>query len=155
MISLFFRNLLFTILLPGTVAGLVPYLIAKNHSVSFQITSPLHLLGVIIFMIGFVLMVHCIFRFAIEGRGTLAPVDATKVLVVTGLYRYLRNPMYLGVITMLLGESIYIQSVIMWIYILIVFIAFNIFIFWIEEPRLKRDFGDEYIRYCQKVRRWI
>ena len=100
-------------------------------------------------------MLICIISFAVKGRGTLSPADPTKKLVVTGLYRYSRNPMYIGVVMILTGEAIFFQSVSLWIYLLVVIIAFNIFILLHEEPRLQKDFGEEYKKYCQKVRRWI
>ncbi|HVE61684.1 MAG TPA: methyltransferase, partial [Chitinophagaceae bacterium] len=66
-----------------------------------------------------------------------------------------RNPMYVGVTMILIGEAIFFQSVNLWIYLIFVFIAFNIFILLHEEPRLRKDFGEEYRQYCQKVRRWV
>ena len=100
-------------------------------------------------------MLHCIVNFAIKGRGTLSPADPTKRLVINGLYKYSRNPMYIGVILILVGESIFSRSQSLWIYSLIIFIAFNVFIVGFEEPRLRSDFGEEYRAYCKKVRRWM
>ena len=114
-----------------------------------------HYIGSIAFLIGFGIMLWCIISFAVKGRGTLSPVDPTKRLVMAGLYKFSRNPMYVGVILILIGEAIFFQSVELWIYSLFVFIAFNIFVILVEEPRLRKDFGDEYKRYCEKVRRWI
>ena len=111
--------------------------------------------GAIIFVIGFVIMIWCIRSFAVIGRGTLSPADPTKKLVITGLYRWSRNPMYVGVILMLIGEAIYFQSSSLWIYTAAVSIMFNIFIVLVEEPRLRKDFGESYTSYCQSVRRWI
>ncbi|MDT7831087.1 isoprenylcysteine carboxylmethyltransferase family protein [Flavobacteriaceae bacterium S356] len=157
MISLFIRNLLFTILQPGLVAGLIPWWIT-----SFDITSIFdkawswhHYIGVLIFLIGFTIMLWCIISFAVKGRGTLSPVDPTKKLVVSGLYYFSRNPMYVGVVLMLIGEALFLQSADLWVYSLFIFITFNIFILLVEEPRLRKDFGEEYHLYCQKVRRWI
>lgn len=159
MVTLFIRNLVFTILQPGIVAGLIPYLILGNKTSDIFVTQllhpGLHSLGAIGFIIGFVIMLSCIRNFAIKGRGTLSPAYPTKRLVVAGLYKFSRNPMYVGVILMLIGEAIFFQSADLWVYSLFVFITFNIFILLIEEPRLKRDFGEEYTRYCKKVRRWI
>lgn len=156
MASLFLRNLIFTILLPGTVAGWIPYTLIRDEWVSIiQSLESFQYLGVPVFLLGFIILLLCIIRFAVDGRGTLAPIDPTKKLVVTGLYRYSRNPMYVGVITMLIGEAIFTWAADLWIYTLVVFIAFNLFIRFIEEPRLKRDFGEEYRRYCQRVRRWV
>jgi protein-S-isoprenylcysteine O-methyltransferase Ste14 len=154
--SLFFRNLVFTILQPGIVVGLIPYLIVRDQlgqMLSFQQNQPV--IGLLVFMIGFAVMIYCIYQFAVDGRGTLSPFDRTKKLVVNGLYRCSRNPMYVGVIGMLIGEAIFFQGYLLWIYSLLVFTLFNGFIYFIEEPRLKIDFGDDYHEYCRKVRRWI
>ena len=159
MAGLFIRNLVFTILQPGVVAGLIPYLILGDQAkVTFAeqlSTGGPHYSGAIIFLIGFVIMLWCIGSFAIQGRGTLSPADPTMRLVISGLYRYSRNPMYVGVILMLIGEAIFFESTELWMYSLFVFVLFNIFIIRVEEPRLRRDFGKEYNRYCVRVRRWI
>ncbi len=156
MVSLLLRNLLFTILQPGIVAGLVPFLILgeKANNILAQ-PSFHHYLGMAVFVIGFVIMMTCIISFAIKGQGTLSPADPTKRLVISGLYKFSRNPMYVGVSMILMGEAIFFQSNFLWIYLLFVFIAFNIFILLNEEPRLRKDFGEEYNLYCKKVRRWI
>jgi protein-S-isoprenylcysteine O-methyltransferase Ste14 len=111
--------------------------------------------GAIVFLTGFVIMMICIINFAVKGRGTLSPADPTRKLVVSGLYRFSRNPMYAGVMLILIGEAIFFQTMNLWIYSFVVFIAFNIFIVLVEEPRLRKDFGEEYKTYCNKVRRWI
>jgi len=141
MISLLLRNLFFTILQPGLVAGLIPYWIL-GEKVKITIAQPLqfyHYLGTVLFVIGLVIMLSCIISFAVKGRGTLSPVDATKLLVISGLYRFSRNPKYVGVIIILIGEAIFFQSIYLWIYLLLVYIAFNIFIMLHEEPRLRKD----------------
>lgn len=157
MLSLLLRNLVFTILQPGIVAGFIPFWILgdKVNGIFVQSLQFYHYLGAIIFVIGLVIMISCIISFAVKGQGTLSPADPTKRLVITGLYRFSRNPMYVGVTMILIGEAVFFQSVYLWIYLLLVYIAFNIFIMLNEEPRLKKDFGEEYNRYCQKVRRWI
>lgn len=114
-----------------------------------------HYIGTIAFLIGFVIMLWCIISFAVKGRGTLSPMDPTKKLVISGLYKFSRNPMYVGVILILIGEVIFLRSVELGIYSLFVFVAFNIFTMLVEEPRLRKDFGEEYKRYCEDVRRWI
>jgi protein-S-isoprenylcysteine O-methyltransferase Ste14 len=94
-------------------------------------------------------------NFAKIGRGTPAPIDAPKKLVVTGLHRYMRNPMYLGVLLVLLGELILFPSRPFAIYILFFFALVNAFVLLYEEPTLKRMFGEEYERYKRAVPRWI
>jgi len=158
MFSLLLRNLFFTILQPGLIAGrLIPYWILGDN-LNRTFVQPLqfyHYLGAIVFVIGLVILLNCIISFAVKGGGTLSPVDPTKLLVISGLYRFSRNPMYVGVTMILIGEAIFFQSVNLWIYLLFIFIAFNLFILLHEEPRLRKDFGEEYNQYCQKVRRWI
>ena len=155
MLSLFLRNLFFTILQPGLVAGLIPVWILgrKANNLFIKPWQLYQFSGFLVFVTGFLIMLICIISFAVEGRGTLSPVDPTKKLVATGLYKFSRNPMYIGVIMILTGEAIFFQSVSLWIYLLAVNIGFNVFILLHEEPRLQRDFGEEYKKYCQKVRR--
>jgi len=139
------------------VAGLIPYLLIRNnHKVSFSDPWTIwQYAGAVIAIPGFFIMIICILRFATEGKGTLSPLDPTKKLVISGLYKYSRNPMYVGVILLLTGEAIFWQSLVLAAYAVLVFLAFNLFILLHEEPRLKRDFKDEYTQYCQKVRRWL
>ena len=156
MVSLLFRNLIFTLLAPGVVAGLIPYLLVKDDIENIKGSwASNEVIGIIVFLLGLVILLHCIYLFAVVGKGTLLPIDPTKRLVTVGLYNYSRNPMYLGVITILIGEGVFTWSYSLWIYTFIVFFFFNIFIFIIEEPRLRTDFGEEYDGYRKKVRMWI
>lgn len=153
--SLLLRNLIFTVLQPGLVVGVVPYYILGGE---LPLSKPwqFHTYGAfIVIVIGLIIMLRCIVQFASEGKGTLSPIDPTKRLVVRGLYRYSRNPMYVGVMMILVGEAIVTASPSLWIYLSIIFLAFNLFIMLHEEPRLRKDFGDDYLRYCEKVRRWL
>lgn len=157
MLSLFLRNLFFTILQPGVVAGLIPYLILRNK-VDEPFTGPFHFykgIGFLFSLIGLVIVFDCITRFAVQGKGTLSPADPTKKLVIKGLYRFSRNPMYIGVLMILIGETIFFQPNNLWIYTLFIFCMFYLFVLLVEEPRLHRDFGEEYEQYCRKVRRWF
>ncbi len=155
--SLFIRNLFFAILQPGLVAGLIPLWIAsvRVNDILHGDWQLHHFFGTILFLIGFLIMLWCIISFAVKGRGTLSPVDPTKKLVISGLYYFSRNPMYVGVILILIGEAIFFQSNNLWGYLLFVFVLFHVFVIYVEEPRLKKDFGEEYDMYCQNVRRWI
>lgn len=155
--SLFLRNLFFTILQPGIVAGLIPYRFVQPV-LKTTIEEPFifhHFVGLLIFLFGFILMLICIANFAMHGRGTLSPADPTKKLVITGPYKFSRNPMYIGVMMMLIGESIFFQSLAVAIYALFVFIAFYTFVVGFEEPRLRDSFGEEYDEYVKRVRRWV
>lgn len=157
MLSLFIRNLIFTILQPGIVAGLIPYYIVKRNlqEMDASLFSLYHYTGLAILFIGIIIMLYCIFDFAAKGRGTLSPADKTKQLVISGLYKYSRNPMYIGVLSILLGECIFMQSTRLFIYTLFVFVGFYVFVIFYEEPRLKKDFGKEYEDYKKSVHRWI
>ena len=112
-------------------------------------------MGAFLFVIGFILMLICIVSFGTRGKGTLSPADPTKKLVASGIYRFSRNPMYIGVTMMLIGETIFFRSYGIGVYTAIVFVAFNIFIVLFEEPRLQEDFGEEYTQYTGEVRRWL
>lgn len=157
MLTLLLRNLFFTILQPGTVAVLVPYLILRGTEESFfpRVWTASHFAGAIVMVAGTVIVLACVLRFATEGEGTLSPLDPTKKLVVRGLYRYSRNPMYVGMMLILVGEAVFWWSGAMVIYAVIVFVGFNLFILLHEEPRCRRVFGAEYDQYCQTVRRWV
>ena len=121
--SLFIRNLFFTIIQPGIVAGLIPYWILGDRSCSLLTAAfPWYAYpAILIFLTGFIIMVDCIARFAKQGKGTLSPADPTKKLVATGLYRYSRNPMYIGVLLILTGEIVFFQSLYLALYLLIIF----------------------------------
>lgn len=157
MLSLLLRNLLFTILQPGVVGGLFPYLILRGRGRTFLPDSwtATHVIATILMLVGAAIVFRCILRFATEGEGTLSPLDPTKKLVVRGLYRYSRNPMYVGMMILLSGEAVFWWSSALAIYAVVVFVGFNLFILLHEEPRLKREFGAEYDAYRSNVRRWI
>lgn len=155
--SLFWRNLFFTILQPGMVCGFFPWLIAREQYRT-ALKTPLSVdqyAGIIVFIAGVAITLHCITRFALDGRGTLSPADPTRQLVISGLYKYSRNPMYIGVMFTLIGECLFTRSTGLWGYSLFIVTAFNIFIMGWEEPRLRKDFGSAYEDYCRKVRRWL
>lgn len=157
MFSLILRNLVFTILQPGIVAGLIPYLIVENGKALF---SDAHwewqqYIGMVFFALGLFVLTICLSSFIVKGRGTLSPLDPTRRLVTDGLYRFSRNPMYIGVIFILIGETVFFESYALLMYSALVFTGFNLFIAFVEEPRLRRDFGEEYRAYTQKVGRWI
>ena len=148
---LLLKNLAFTVLVPGTVAGYAPWLIVRDRSPaaeSWWIASALYLLGGAIYL-------WCVWDFATFGRGTPAPIDAPRELVVRGLYRYTRNPMYLGVLTTILGWACLFRSGAVLLYALAVAAAFQLFIVLYEEPHLQRTFGSAYAEYCSHVGRWL
>ena len=106
---------------------------------------------------GALIMLRCVFDFAWTGRGTPAPFDPPRRLVITGLYRWVRNPMYIGMGAFLLGETLALPPIRREMALLMAaaFVVVNAFILMYEEPALRAAFGEEYIDYCRHVRRWI
>lgn len=155
MLSLIFRNLFFTLLQPGIVAGVIPYWIASCDGCFRFPWGPVQYAGLLVGVSGLLIMLWCISGFAVKGQGTLSPADPTRKLVVHGLYRISRNPMYVGVMFILIGEALFTRSMELWLYLIVIFTAFNVFVIWREEPRLTRDFGNEYLEYRKRVRRWF
>ena len=149
------RSLLWTLLLPGFLGVYVPWRYFGLRRVQLDFGNPLHLLGLAFVGLGVVLLAACIFEFARSGRGTLAPVDPPRELVVRGLYRYVRNPMYLSVTAIVLGEVMLTRSRALLLYWAVWFLAANLFVLLYEEPTLRRRFGPSYEAYTQRVGRWL
>jgi protein-S-isoprenylcysteine O-methyltransferase Ste14 len=145
--------LLFTIVVPGTMAGLIPYQILMSTT-SYAI-GPVRFAGIPLFITGTGIYLWCAWDFAFTGRGTPAPIDPPKTLIVRGLYQYVRNPMYLGVLSIVLGQCLYFGSAAVLLYACVAFAIVNTFVFLYEEPTLTRLFGDQYREYCASVPRWI
>jgi protein-S-isoprenylcysteine O-methyltransferase Ste14 len=144
------------ILFPGTVAFYVPYLILTPITVSKpDLWSLPDYAAVMILLIGTAILLKSIWSFAHVGRGTLAPFDETDKLIVVGLYRYMRNPMYVGVMMILLAESWFFWSSQLLAYTGTFFAVANIFVIGYEENRLRNKYGDDFRRYCDHVGRWI
>jgi protein-S-isoprenylcysteine O-methyltransferase Ste14 len=154
-ISLALRSLLWTFLLPGIFAGYVPLRFFGLARVQVSFQNPLHLVGLLTLGLGAALLLTCIWEFARSGRGTLSPVDPPRELVVRGLYRYVRNPMYLSVTMIVFGELLLTGSRGLLLYWVIWFVGVNLFVMGYEEPTLRRRFGESYERYAREVRRWL
>ncbi len=153
---LLFRSVFFTFLLPGTVTVLIPYWLISSRGASIYLDHPaLRYLGIPLIAIGSAGLLWSIWEFFSEGHGTLAPVDPPKYLVVRGLYRYVRNPMYVSVVTTLLGEAIFFRSLAVLIEAGVFGLLTHLFVAFYEEPVLRRQFGESYERYVQTVGRWI
>lgn len=154
--SLILKNIFYTILQPGLVCIGIPWMILGNPLELISKISGYFLVGgSAIIVSGVSILFYSIYLFATLGQGTLSPLEPTKNLVFYGFYKYSRNPMYVGVILILLGECLLFQNLTLLNYSLAVFILFNLFIIFVEEPRLHRDFGESYLNYCKKVRRWL
>ena len=149
------RSLLWAVVLPGFFAGYVPWRFFGVSRTRFDLFSPAFLPGVVCVGVGAVLLVACIVEFARSGRGTLSPADPPRHLVVGGLYRYVRNPMYLSVTTIVLGEALAAQSSALGAYWAIWFLGANLFVIAYEEPTLRRRFGASYDVYTTQVGRWM
>src|SRR5690554_2133639 len=149
---LLLKNLLFTVLVPGTVAVYVPLLLASGRPTAYGFAQ---LLGAALLVVGASIYASCVWDFATSGRGTPAPLDAPKHLVVRGLYRYSRNPMYVGVLTVIFGcAALYLSSAIA-IYGLAVATAFHLVVVFYEERTLAAQFGRQYDEYRSQVARWL
>jgi protein-S-isoprenylcysteine O-methyltransferase Ste14 len=147
---------LFTVLVPGTVTVWLPlfilYPMIRHQAIEWNATAAGAILVITIGVSGYL---WTALDFAIYGKGTPAPIDMPKVLVVHGLYRFTRNPMYISVLCVLLGESLLFYSKALLGYAAIVTVGFNIFVLIQEEPTLRRKMGPAYENYCNEVPRWI
>lgn len=153
--SLAIRSLLWAALLPGFFAGYVPWRYLGLRDVVLDPRRPVHWAGLAMVLVGALLLGACIREFARSGRGTLSPLDPPRRLVVRGLYRYVRNPMYLSVTVIVLGEAVLGASRALLVYWLLWFLMVNAFVVLYEEPALRRQFGPAYEAYRQAVPRWI
>src|SRR5207249_10939605 len=149
------KTLLFTILVPGTVTVLVPYLLLTSGFQLFPVEiGALRVLGLPPILMGVVTYLWCAWDFTFTGRGTPAPIDPPKQLVVKGLYRYVRNPMYVGITLILLGEALLFEAAVLFLYAGLLLVCAHLFIVYYEEPTLRRLFGASYESYCKSVSRW-
>ena len=148
---MFLRSLLSFFLLPGVVAFALPPLLAAID----PWRSAIWWQGAPLILIGIVLVLWCIRDFYVVGKGTLAPWDPPKHLVLVGLYRYVRNPMYVGVLILVSGWAVYLASPILALYVIALAVAFHIRVIVNEEPLLNSRFGDEWVRYSANVGRWF
>jgi len=149
------RSIAWALLLPGLFAGYVPWRFFGLAQVQLNLQNPVHILALVMIGLGAALLATCIWEFARSGRGTLAPVDPPRELVVKGLYRYVRNPMYLSVTMIVLGEVLLTGSRALLVYWAVWFVAVNLFVIGYEEPTLRRRFGASYERYTKEVGRWL
>jgi protein-S-isoprenylcysteine O-methyltransferase Ste14 len=149
-------SLLFLALAPGVVAGIVPWWLT-----GWRVGEPLpyweavRAVGVALVAAGVVVLLQSFRRFVVEGLGTPAPVAPTAALVVGGLYRYVRNPMYLAVASIIVGQALVLGQLVLLPYCAAFVLAVTAFVHWYEEPTLRRVFGEEYERYTRAVPRWV
>jgi protein-S-isoprenylcysteine O-methyltransferase Ste14 len=148
------RAIFFTFLLPGTVVVWIPRMILAGERARPEPGFG-RWAGIPLMAAGAAVLLGCIVDFARKGRGTLAPVDPPRKLVAVGLYRYVRNPMYLGVVTTLIGEAVFFGSRSIGIYAAVAWLVFHLWVVIYEEPHLESVFGEEYAEYRAVVPRWL
>jgi len=148
----FVKLLVFTVVVPGTVTLLVPSALLGGAP---RPIAAIGWLGLLPIAAGAALYFRCAWDFGATGQGTPAPIDPPKRLVVRGLYRRVRNPMYEGVLLVLFGESLFFGSAALLRYALLVWAFFHMMVVLYEEPALRRQFGPEYDAYRGRVGRWL
>ena len=140
---------------PGVVAGLLPWGLTRwRLGAVFTHWLPARLLGLVILLAGAAVLIHAFARFVVEGRGTPAPIAPPERLVVGGLYRYVRNPMYLAVIATILGQALLLYRPVLLGYAAVVTVAVVGFVLGYEQPTLAHRFGSEYAAYRRAVPGW-
>jgi protein-S-isoprenylcysteine O-methyltransferase Ste14 len=149
------RAVVVAILFVSLWGWFIPRWMAASRGVALE--PRMNPLAIALMTIGLSIMAKCVWDFAWTGRGTPAPFDPPRRLVIHGLYRYTRNPMYVGMAAFLIGEALFLPVIAreMWILLAVLAIAVNAFILLYEEPTLRRLFGEDYADYCRHVRRWL
>jgi protein-S-isoprenylcysteine O-methyltransferase Ste14 len=153
-----FKTAIFTVCVPGVVAIWIPYRLAGAGEIReiLENASQMRLYsGILFFLIGTVAYLWCAWDFSVKGLGTPAPIDAPKRLVINGLYRYVRNPMYLSVEYLISAQCIVRSSHPVYYYLIFFAVSAHLFVLLYEEPYLRRLFGEQYEDYCRNVSRWI
>ena len=149
---LWLKSLAFLLAAPGTVCGLVPWMLVRWVPFPAFRGSPI---GLAMLALGGGALLWCFADFVRSGRGTANPAVPPKKLVVAGLYRFSRNPMYVAVITVLIGEALWFGRPVLFAWAAVAVAVFHLFIVCYEEAVLRKTFGSEFDAYCGRVRRWI
>ncbi|HUD14827.1 MAG TPA: isoprenylcysteine carboxylmethyltransferase family protein [Terracidiphilus sp.] len=147
---------IFLFVVPGAVAGYIPWFIGKGrvHAPFFGFIT-IRVVGGVLMAAGIVILLEAFLRFALEGLGTPAPILPPKRLVVTGSYRYVRNPMYVAVVSLILGQGLIFGDVRVIVYGLCAWLITHLFVLFYEEPTLRRSFPADYADFSTHVPRWI
>jgi protein-S-isoprenylcysteine O-methyltransferase Ste14 len=147
---------IFLLVAPGTVAVWVPWRISRWHvHAPFAGFTALRVIGGVAMVAGTVVLLDAFLRFALKGMGTPAPVLPPKHLVVTGSYRFVRNPMYVAVVSVILGEALVFGDIRVFAYGLCAWLTAHIFVLFYEEPTLRRSFPEDFAEFTAHVPRWI
>jgi len=149
------KTLIFSILVPGTVAFVIPWYLLQGAGNIVALTPSAWMLGLLPIVLGIVIYLWCAGAFTFIGKGTPAPIDAPKNLVEAGPYQWVRNPMYVAVLSIVIGEALLFHSFLLVAYALIVFAMVHTFVVFYEEPTLRRQFGTTYETYLRTVPRWL
>ena len=140
---------------PGTVVALVPWWMSRwRIQATFPASSVLRFVGAILVITGILVLTDSFAQFALQGLGTPAPVSPPRRLVATGLYRYVRNPMYLAVVSAIVEQALFFGSLGLLAYVALLAIIVHLFVVGYEEPKLRATFEDEYEAFCANVPRW-
>jgi len=149
-------SVIFLVVAPGTVAVYVPWTICHwRFAPPLLGFFPFRILGALMIATGLPVLLDSFARFALQGLGTPSPVAPPQHLVVSGLYRHVRNPMYVAVLSLICGQGLLFGSVRLLEYALVVWLGFLAFVVLYEEPALRKTFGQEYEDFCAHVPRWI
>ncbi len=152
---IFIKTLAHTLLIPGSVLVFVPYLLVRERDPTLLELDAWQLAGAVWIIVGIVIGSWCTFDFMIRGRGTPNPLDPPKLLVQLGFYRYVRNPGYVSVAFILLGEALFFRSVSVAIYAAVLLVGIHLLVVLYEEPILRQRYHESYDEYCRRVPRWI
>jgi protein-S-isoprenylcysteine O-methyltransferase Ste14 len=152
---LWLRTVVFTILVPGTELVLLPLFVVLLGLGPRLEMGPARYSGLVPLLAGLVIILWCFADFVRRGRATPAPYDPPRELVVAGLYRYVRNPQYVGVVLVVAGEALLSGRVVLFGYAAVLAIGYHVFVRYYEEPTLGRLFGEPYARYLEAVPRWL
>ena len=147
---------MFFLLAPGVVVGLIPWLLTRWQAREpLPYWTPVRVLGGILLVAGLIALVQAFVRFVVEGLGTPAPVAAPERLVVGGVYRYVRNPMYVAVLAAIIGQALLLGRLGLLLYAGAAWLIVAAFVHWYEEPTLTRRFGADYEAYRRAVPAWL
>lgn len=153
---LLLKTLIHALLIPGTLLVWAPlYILSARGELRRPAWDALTFAGLVPFALGVWLIAWCMRDFVRKGRGTPNPLDPPKILVARGPYSWTRNPMYVGLMTALVGEIIVFRSAALLVYAPFVLVGFQLFVVFYEEPFLRRRFGASYEEYCREVPRWL
>ena len=149
------RVVIFFLIVPGTMVFYLPLFLGSQTFPNQNADKFIQCFGILSWVIGGLVATWCVIAFFTVGKGSPAPHDPPTVFVTSGLYRWTRNPMYVGGLFIVLGHYLYLQSWILLAYLVLVFLLFQSIVIFYEEPHLRRQFGEAYEQYCKQVPRWI